>query len=172
MPKGTLKDQLSKANHKVEILTRDLDHERNQKYQSTKEAGQFRTELEQVKDRLGQSEVQLAGCGTAALGLIREPAKQGDYGWSRSYQDVLDLRRKYEACEDQADFAAGEASRIKQHCKRCFDEVESNWGIIRNQESCISDLRNGLKSYRKANTLIWWGLGFLSAGGLLLIRRR
>ena len=40
--------------------------------------------------------VQLAGCSVVALGNIKNPAKEGDYGWSPSYQDVLDLRLKYE----------------------------------------------------------------------------
>ena len=43
-----------------------------------------------------QLTVQLAGVSVAALGGIHEPAKQGDYGWSSAYQDVLNLRIKYE----------------------------------------------------------------------------
>jgi len=43
---------------------------------------------------LEQARVQLAGCLTAAEGAIREPAKQGDYGWSLAYQRVLELRAK------------------------------------------------------------------------------
>ena len=46
-----------------------------------------------------QLEVQLAGCATAASGWNQNPAKQGDYGWSPAYQDVLDLRRRMEALE-------------------------------------------------------------------------
>lgn len=54
--------------------------------------------METDKERVEQLEVQLAGCGVAALGWAKDGqrAKQGHYGWSGSYQDVLDLREKYE----------------------------------------------------------------------------
>ena len=47
-----------------------------------------------------QLHVQLAGCGVAALGGTKDPAKRGDYGWSPTYQDVLELRRKYDKAVD------------------------------------------------------------------------
>jgi hypothetical protein len=50
------------------------------------------------KQRIEQLEVQLAGCTAAALGWSgASPAKPGDYGWSPAYQDVLDLRKRYES---------------------------------------------------------------------------
>ena len=58
-------------------------------------------ELEQQVDQLN---VQLAGCSVAALGNTAEDqrAHQGDYGWSASYQDVLELRIKYDLLKQEA----------------------------------------------------------------------
>lgn len=46
-----------------------------------------------------QLRTQLAGCAVAALGGTQNVAKKGDYGWSQSYQDVLDLRIKFESLQ-------------------------------------------------------------------------
>ena len=56
-------------------------------------ADQIVRDLEQQIERL---RVQLAGCSVAALGGS-PVAKQGDYGWSLAYQDVLELRQRYDA---------------------------------------------------------------------------
>jgi len=55
-------------------------------------------DCQELKARVEQLEVQLAGCMTAAAGWSRgaTKAKRGDYGWSPAYQDTLKLRQKYE----------------------------------------------------------------------------
>lgn len=55
-------------------------------------------ELRALRKEVEQLHVQLAGCSVAALGGTKPEvvAQKGDYGWSPSYQDILDLRLKYE----------------------------------------------------------------------------
>ncbi len=50
-----------------------------------------------------QLRVQLAGCSVAAGGGIGPEVRVeiGNYGWSASYQDVLELRIRYEALLSQ-----------------------------------------------------------------------
>ena len=61
-------------------------------------ADAVQTEGVQLDDglRAEQLVVRLAGCSVAALGWNGRPAVPGDYGYSVAYQDVLNLRRKYE----------------------------------------------------------------------------
>jgi len=53
-------------------------------------------DVERLKKELEQERVRLAGCGVAALGYGEELSKDS-YGFSASYQDVLNLRKKYES---------------------------------------------------------------------------
>ena len=71
------------------------------------------------KDEVDQLRVQLAGCGVAALGWNQNPAKVGDYGWSQSYQDVLELRRKYETL--LRDWKAGPRKVSREWIDEFFD---------------------------------------------------
>lgn len=52
--------------------------------------------FERFSKDLEQTRVQLAGCSVAAKGFSNQQATQGQYGWSASYQDVLDLRAAYD----------------------------------------------------------------------------
>ena len=54
-------------------------------------------ERDEARLEAEQLQVQLAGCGAAALGATDNPAKPGDYGYSAAYRDVLALRMEYDA---------------------------------------------------------------------------
>lgn len=57
---------------------------------------QLDDENDKLKAENEKQQVQSAGVSVAALGGTKDPAKQGDYGWSVPYQDVLDLRIQYD----------------------------------------------------------------------------
>lgn len=63
-----------------------------------------------------QLRVQLAGCSVAALGWSKgeQMAERGDYGWSASFQDVLELRRKYEALLAPKELPVPELLKLNQ----------------------------------------------------------
>lgn len=58
------------------------------------------------RELIEQLQVQLAGYTVAALGGTKEPATPGMYGWSPAYQDVLELRLKYDAILQATDTPA------------------------------------------------------------------
>jgi len=77
-------------------------------------------EREDLRGRVEQLQVQLAGCLIAAEGATKDPAKQGDYGWSVCYQDVLDLRRKYDQLKSEGAEAAETAQEDTDECKHGY----------------------------------------------------
>ena len=54
-------------------------------------------------EEINRLRTQLAGCAVVALGGIEREqlANIGDYGWSPAYQDVLELRLKYNKLKEK-----------------------------------------------------------------------
>ena len=85
----------------------------------------IQVELEQLaasQQEVEQLRVQLAGCGVAALANTHESrqqsAKQGDYGWSQSYQDVLDAIGREINLREQLDSSQREVETIRKQTAR------------------------------------------------------
>ena len=99
-------------------------------------SGQWRCTVEELQEavvraikELDQANVQLAGCGVAALGWSKDdPAKPGDYGYSASYGNVLALRKKFELLTARVEALVecchiGQSAAVGDRCVDCGSVV-------------------------------------------------
>jgi hypothetical protein len=82
-------------------------------------------QLAAANSEVEQLQVQLAGCGVAALGGTKDPSVKGQYGWSPAYQDTLDLRLRCDAAEEQLAKLREAAIALRQY-GTCFCDFESS----------------------------------------------
>lgn len=132
--------------------------------------------VERLKREVNQLQVQLAGCAVAAEGGTspEHVAECGDYGWSASYQAVLDCRRELDQLRDTlrevAEAVGCEPSEVPERVRkvqtmrnqivRAYNEMKESlkdeiWG--RREAECERDkaraevhrLRSELRQARK-----------------------
>lgn len=130
-PWATIQKALGVAKKKEEAYRTAL-----QRLKESNAHWQTKFHTEQTKtERL---RVQLAGCSTAALGQ-GEPVGPDAYGWSASYQDVVELRQKYEAAqEDRCEFDG-----CKKRVTMCEDHLEGEaCDAARELESTVDEQRS------------------------------
>ena len=60
-------------------------------------------DYQKLKEEIDRLRVQLAGCGVAALGYAtgKNTIEKGSYGYSASFQDVVDLQDKYQKLRER-----------------------------------------------------------------------
>ena len=115
--------------------------------------------IENLNKEIEQLRVQLAGCGVAALGGTSEEqvAKKGAYGWSGSYQDVLELRRKYDAALHSIEHLNEKCSCKDDTISLLVADVKKAKGglldvVARDDNKEIARLEKELKLQQKAAT--------------------
>lgn len=97
------------------------------------EVAKLEAEIAALRARCEQTDVQLAGCATAAQGWAKEPPQPGDYGWSASFQEVLNLRQKWEsACEHER---LAVAAALRDQLKR-LRKIANDWEDPELSELC------------------------------------
>ena len=99
-------------------------------------------DYQKLKEEADRLRVQLVGCGVAALGYAtgKNAIEKGSYGYSASFQDVVDLQDKYQKLRGKIDKAQVrlEQARILsvKEPMQLSDRINLN-GIIREAQSYL-----------------------------------
>lgn len=103
----------------------------------------YRVEFERARfqDKIEALEIKLAGCHVAATGWSKggQVARQGDPGWSPSYEDVMELRQKYERLQTLIEAA----DRLADMCKT--EKIHHYWR---------SEISEAARAYLAASTKV------------------
>lgn len=94
-------------------------------------------ELTAAREQIEQLQVQLAGCSLAALDCDPESsrAKEGDYGWSVAYQDVMNLRDNYNAAREVCEVVRKHhACQLPEHCSLSLCKALANYQKVKGDE--------------------------------------
>ncbi len=119
-------------------------------------------EVERLGDESERLRVQLAGCGVAAICNTRESMAQqlcrkGDYGYSASYQDVIDCVTREIDLRDKLAVAEVEVERQKEEyqsaCKTIAEMHRAAVGeIVGPKRGVVEDVYDAIQQAHRAAT--------------------
>ena len=77
-------------------------------------------DYQKLKEEIERLRVQLAGCGVAALGYAtgKNAIEKGSYGYSASFQDVVDLWDKYQKLRERVSVEKID-NILNSECPKC-----------------------------------------------------
>jgi len=117
-------------------------------------------EVERLRENIEQLQVQLAACGVAAMCNTAQSRGQqecvvGDYGWSQSYQDVVNAVGREIALRDQlARHLADQELLVGQERRRvareCAEIADSNADEYQDEMNIYPDGDPKVEVYEKA----------------------
>jgi hypothetical protein len=107
-----------------------------------------RARISEIVEGYGRLEIQLAGCGRAALGWSKDPIEVGGYGWSASFVDVLKLRMLAERAASALGCVVPEigeraewmAERLKTVKDPLLAEMTARWKRTENERRELESL--------------------------------
>lgn len=144
-----LKSENAKLHDIAGAYSLQIAYKQEQCDQLAHENIELEQECDQLKAELEQTRVQLAGCGVAAMcntrkSMTEQLCKPGDYGYSASYQDVLNSVNREIEMREERDRLKGELEEAQQSKLKIGVELDK-WRnrAVANRANC-QDLEHQL----------------------------
>jgi hypothetical protein len=126
--------------------------------------------VRELRDQVERLQSQLYGCSSVALGWPGAPVRKGDHGWSEDCKHVLDLRKEFEALDEEMEKARG---RIEDY-ERLHQADRERIAFLEHELSLIADaarmaisgaLRKSPPAQKRAELMVGDRLEILDTNG-------